>query len=171
MVITPIRLFHLSFREFLLDPDTRTKTPLGISEIETHNMLTRKCLHMCRKLEENICQLPNYGCQSVEIDRQTVNDHLPPELQYACRYWAYHLVQCTELTNIAHEAHSFLQTHILFWIEAMSLLGHALEISGILDLLQTAIGVSFKRYSLLSVSVLIGLGKWPFSDSTIFPRC
>ncbi|KAJ5234280.1 NACHT and WD40 domain protein, partial [Penicillium citrinum] len=138
--ITPIRLFHLSFREFLLDPVTRTKTPLGISEIETHNMLTKKCLQICQKLEENICQLPNYGSQNVEIDRQTINEYFPPELQYGCRYWAHHLVQCTELTNIAYEAYSFLQTHLLLWIEAMSLLGHALEISGIIDLLQTAIG-------------------------------
>ncbi|KAJ5150914.1 NACHT and WD40 domain protein, partial [Penicillium canariense] len=137
---TPIRLFHLSFREFLLDPSTRMKTPLGISKTEMHNMLTRKCLLVCQKLKENICQLPSYGSQRVEVDCQTINDHLPPEMQYACRYWAHHLVQCAGLTNIVHEAHSLLQTHFLHWIEAMSLLGHTLEISGILDLLRTAIG-------------------------------
>ncbi|KAJ5216362.1 NACHT and WD40 domain protein, partial [Penicillium cinerascens] len=138
--ITPIRLFHLSFREFLLDPDTRTKTPLGISETEMHNMLARKCLLVCRKLKENICQLPSYGNQRVEVDCQTINDHLPPELQYACRYWAHHLVQCAGLTSIAHEAHLFFQAHFLHWVEAMSLLGYALEIPGILDLIRTAIG-------------------------------
>jgi hypothetical protein len=37
----PVRLFHLSFRDFLLDPETRWKTPLGINDTEMHYSLTR----------------------------------------------------------------------------------------------------------------------------------
>ena len=139
----PIRLFHLSFRDFLLDPETRKKTPLGISETEIHTFLTKRCLYvMCQNLRKNICRLPSDGTQRVEVDRQSaINNYLSPELQYSCRYWAHHLVQCTELRNMAHDAFSFLRVHFLHWIEAMSLLGLTSEISGILDRFQTDIGV------------------------------
>lgn len=65
----PVRLFHLSFRDFLLDPDTRKKTPLGINETEIHYILAKKCLLMCQNLRKNICGLPSEGTQRAEIDR------------------------------------------------------------------------------------------------------
>lgn len=142
----PVRLFHLSFRDFLLDSDTRKKTPLGINETEMHYMLAKQCLLMCQNLRKNICGLPSEGTQRAEIDRQTVDAYFPPELQYACRYWAYHLLKCMNLDNIMYGAllflkRHFLREHFLHWVEAMSLLGLTSEILGILDRLQTALFV------------------------------
>ncbi|KAJ5786283.1 uncharacterized protein N7503_011495 [Penicillium pulvis] len=137
-----IRLFHLSFRDFLLDLETRQKTPFGINEIEIHYILTRQCILKCHDLRKNICELPSDGTQMLEIDWKTIDGHLPPELQYACRYWVYHLVRCTDYTgfeNIIQDAFLFLRAHFLHWVEAMSLLGLTLEIIDILDQIQTAI--------------------------------
>lgn len=138
----PVRLFHLSFRDYLLDHETREKTPFGVDSKEMHYKLTVKCLSVCESLRKNICVLPSDGTHRTEIDRRKIDDYLPATLQYACQYWAHHLVQCRNLNNVMHNAFLFLQTHFLHWVEAMSLLGLTSEMLGILDSLRTGISVS-----------------------------
>ncbi|KAJ1709082.1 hypothetical protein NYO67_8749 [Aspergillus flavus] len=135
----PVRLFHLSFRDYLLDRETREKSPFGLDSKEMHYELTLKCLSACGGLRKNICALPSDGTHHAEIDRRKIDDCLPDALQYACQYWAHHLIQCRNLNNVMHDAFLFLQTHFLHWVEAMSLLGLTSEILGILDTLQTGI--------------------------------
>ena len=43
----PMRPFHLSFRDFLLDLETRKKTELWIDEKEIHQRLATQCLSVC----------------------------------------------------------------------------------------------------------------------------
>jgi nucleoside phosphorylase len=137
----PVRLFHLSFRDFLLDTETRKKTPFCVDEKEIHLRLAKKCLSVCEGLRRNICGLPSHGTERAKISRQTIDHCLPPELQYACRYWANHLVQCMELNDIVHDALLFLRRHYLHWVEAMSLLGLVSEVVGMLNLVRAAISV------------------------------
>lgn len=113
----PVRLFHLSFRDFLLDPETREKTSLWVDEKDIHYRLTSQCLLMCQDSRKNICGLPSDGTQRADVDQQTINHCLPPELQYSCQYWAYHLIQCTHLHDVMHDALSFLQRHFLHWVD------------------------------------------------------
>ncbi|KAJ6033757.1 hypothetical protein N7444_011528 [Penicillium canescens] len=140
----PVRLFHLSFRDFILDPETRKKTYFGMNERDIHYRLAKQCLLMCQNLRKNICKLPSYGIQRAEVDRQTINIYLPPELQYACRYWTYHLVHCAGLDNITYSALLFLLRHFLRekflnWVEAMGLLNLTSELLGALDHLETVL--------------------------------
>jgi hypothetical protein len=138
----PVRLYHLSFRDFLLEPETRRKSPFGFNKEDMHYKLTLLCLAMCQNLRKNICGLPSDGAQRVEIGHQTLDQCLPQELQYACRYWAHHLVQCKDLNDILHNAYILLQKHFLHWVEAMSPLGHVSEVVRILNLIQKIIPVS-----------------------------
>jgi hypothetical protein len=137
----PVRLFHLSCRDFLLDSKTGSKTPLSVDEEAAQYTLTIQCLSMCQSLRKNICELPSDGARRIEIDRRTVDRHIPPELHYSCRYWVYHLVKCNPLRNLLHQAYLFLEEHFLHWVEAMSLLGFASEVVGMLSLLQKNIPV------------------------------
>jgi hypothetical protein len=137
----PVRLFHLSFRDFLLDSETRKKTPFWVNEKEMHSSLTTRCLLVCGDLRKNICGLPSDGTQRVDIDQQTIDHCLSPELQYSCRYWAHHLMQCTDLHSMIDGALSFLREHFLHWVEAMNLLGVGSEVVGIINLLQTGVAV------------------------------
>lgn len=77
----------------------------------------------------------------MEIDPQTINQHLLTDLQYACRYWVHHLEQSevhfTEMDN----AFLFLQEHFLHWVEAMSILGFVSEVVEGINLLQSVIHV------------------------------
>ncbi|KAF7588613.1 hypothetical protein BBP40_005451 [Aspergillus hancockii] len=135
-----VRLFHQSFRDFLLDPQTREKTPFWVDETEMHQKINSRCLEIMRRsLKKNICGLQNDGVKRVEIDTLSINQHLPPELQYSCRYWARHLVQSKEPTAQLEDAFSFLQEHFLHWVESMSFLGTISEVVSIIDTLQSVI--------------------------------
>ena len=143
--VLPVQLFHLSFRDFLLDPATREKTPLWVDEKEAHYRLATQCLDVCQNLKKNLCGLRSDGTKQVEIDQQTVNECLPPALQYACRYWAHHLVRSKSQHTAMHKALLFLQVHCLHWMEAMSILGCLSDVLGTIGLLQKATYVSSNR--------------------------
>lgn len=144
----PVRLFHLSFRDFLLDLETRDKTPFWVDEKEMHYRLTTRCLLVCQDLRKNICGLPSDGTQRADIDSHTIDQCLPLELQYSCRYWAHHLMKCTDIYSVMHDALAFLQQHFLHWVEAMNLIGVGSEIVGIINLLQTGLPVSHPHSSM-----------------------
>ena len=140
----PIRLYHLSFREFLLDVETREKTPFWVDEEKVHYNLVSRCLLICRNLQKNICGLSEETHRG-DIDQQTIDRSLSPEMRYSCRYWAHHLMKCadTHLRHVAmHDACLFFQEHFLHWVEAMSLLGLGSEVIGTINLLQAGMTVS-----------------------------
>lgn len=131
-----IRIFHLSFRDFLFDFSTREKTPFWIDKTEMSAKLSNYCISvMSNRLQKNICNLPDHGAERKNIDSQLINYHLPPELQYACRYWIHHISHSRDLINQAEHVLSFLEVHFLHWLEAMSILGFVSEvIKGIITL-------------------------------------
>ncbi|KAL4930003.1 WD40 repeat-like protein [Aspergillus undulatus] len=134
----PVRLFHLSFRDFLLDEDTRDKTPLWVDEAKANRHLATQCLAVLRRgLRKNICQLSSYGTLSSEIDKDTIQHYLKPELQYSCRYWAFHYLQSGNPLDGFLDVFAFLKEHLLHWIEAMSILGDASKIVEIIGNLQS----------------------------------
>ncbi|GKZ97273.1 hypothetical protein AnigIFM59636_012026 [Aspergillus niger] len=78
----PVRLFHQSFRDFLLDLSTRDKTPFWIDEKGMNQMLFTLCLSVMRKyLKKNICSLESYGTKRSDINPESIDHYLLPELQ------------------------------------------------------------------------------------------
>ncbi|CAG8280574.1 unnamed protein product, partial [Penicillium salamii] len=139
---TPVRILHLSFRDFLLD-HREDESKFWINGKYANQRLAERCRQIMQdSLEKNICKLPSEGVQWNDIGNDSIQHYIPPELKYACRYWVHHLVQCTDLPSMMHNVYRFLQVHFLHWVEAMSLLRLTSAVSGILDLLQTAISVS-----------------------------
>jgi hypothetical protein len=147
----PVRLLHLSFRDFLLDcrtKGTKESKKFWIDQKAVHQALTGKCLEiMSCRLRKNICNLPNDGTQRGEIDIHSISRHLPPELQYACRYWTQHLLQCLDPVTELIKAFSFLKIHLLHWMEAMGVLGIISEVVGVIKRLQSLIQVSSSERS------------------------
>jgi hypothetical protein len=145
----PIRLLHLSFRDFLLDSKKKESSPFWIDQKEMHKIFTVRCLKVMEDgLKKNICNLPSDSTPRGEIDMHSINHYLTPELQYSCRYWAQHLVQSRDPVTELVNAFSFLEEHFLHWVEAMSVLGIISEVVGIIDGLQSVIEVSFSENSL-----------------------
>ncbi|KAK3305090.1 uncharacterized protein B0T15DRAFT_188479 [Chaetomium strumarium] len=120
----PVRLFHLSFRDFLVDPAKRTTNEFWIDEVKYHKTLAEKCIQvMGQHLKRDICGLRVPGILRSEVGQQTINAHLPPEVQYACRYWVHHLKESKHSIEDDGLVHTFLTSHLLHWLEALSLLG------------------------------------------------
>jgi hypothetical protein len=146
---TPVRLLHLSFRDFLLDSGKKDSNPFWVDEKEVHTILTGRCLEVMQHgLRKNICHLSGDAIQRGEIDTHSINRYLPPVLRYACRYWAQHLQQSQDPVTELVKAFSFLEGHFLHWVEVMGVLGIVSEVVGIINGLQSVTKVSFSENSL-----------------------
>ena len=67
----PIRLLHLSFREFLVDPQKQGNSPFWVDEKETHKSLANQCLQLMLSpsgLRQNMCNLQMLGTRRSEIE-------------------------------------------------------------------------------------------------------
>ncbi|EEA23686.1 hypothetical protein TMatcc_006767 [Talaromyces marneffei ATCC 18224] len=141
-VDSPIRMLHLSFRDFLADPDKRHTNSFWVDETETHKMVMAKCLERMSQpgsLRQNICNLPDHGTLRAEIDSRIIANYLPPEVQYACRFWVYHLVESQAGINDNDPVHVFLQDHFLHWLESLSLIGKIAESISLVQTLRAVI--------------------------------
>ncbi|KAI1357191.1 WD40-repeat-containing domain protein [Xylaria arbuscula] len=82
---------------------------------------------MSKTLCTDICQVRWPGTFYTSIDPQRISDKLPPEVQYACQYWVYHVQQAGIFVVDNGQVHCFLQQHFLHWLEALSLMRRASE--------------------------------------------
>ena len=142
----PVRLLHLSFRDFLLDPKKRGNSLFWINGNETHRKLVIKCLLLmssAKGIRKNMCKLSSPGSSRTEIDKRLLDEHLPAEVKYACRYWVSHLQQSKWQICDDDDVHTFLQKYALGWLEAMSLIGETLESIKLISRLQSLEHVRF----------------------------
>ena len=144
----PVRLLHLSFRDFLLDTKKRGKSPFWVDEKETQKRLASKCLQLLsspRGLKENMCNLTRPGTLRNEINYEAISNALSLEVRYACRYWVHHLVKSGGRIRDKDLVDAFLQNNFLYWLEAMSLMGEAFESIRMVNSLQSLTDVSYSE--------------------------
>jgi hypothetical protein len=92
---------------------------------QAHEKLARRCLELVTApsgLRQDMCNLSDPGVLRREIDGETIDHNLTPELQYACRYWVDHLERSGRSIKDGDATHRFLEKHFLHWLEAMSLI-------------------------------------------------
>jgi len=117
----PLCLHHPSFRDFLLDRNRCTDSHFWVDKKQAHQTLAKSCIRlMSNSLKEDICGLNAPGVLVAEVDNIRVEKCLPLEVQYACLYWVEHLQKSDVRLHDNDEAHQFLQTHFLHWLEALS---------------------------------------------------
>ena len=118
-----IRLLHPSFRDFLLAKERCQDPQLWVDEKEAHGALADSCLRlMSDKLERDICSLRAPGALAKDVQANRIEECLPAELQYACRYWVQHLQSSESSLADDGQVHVFLREHLLHWLEALSLI-------------------------------------------------
>lgn len=136
-----VQLLHLSFREFLVDHSA--SADFWIDERVVHAQLAEDCLDcMNRGLKRDICRLSNPGVRRHEIEKTVFENHVAPELRYACRYWIRHLANGDQSGVNWKLIEGFLKLHFLHWLEVMSLLGWGSETIGNIAALQSLAKVS-----------------------------
>jgi len=117
----PLRLHHPSFRDFLLDQKRCADPYFWVDEKQTHQTLAESCIRvMSTSLEQDICGLEAPGVLVAEVEDNRVEQCLSPEVQYACLYWVEHIQKSGGRLHDNDQVHQFLQTHFLYWLEALS---------------------------------------------------
>jgi hypothetical protein len=150
---SPVRMFHLSFRDFLVDPDERESNPFWIDETATHGKIATRCIELMSSfgnLRKDLCDLKMPGTARADIEPTVIESSLPAHVQYACLYWVYHLEQSNAQIMDTHQAYLFLKRHLLHWLEALSLLGKISESIAMISSLQALICVSCAKAKLIN---------------------
>lgn len=105
----------------------------------THNsLLTDSCFRIMEfGLRFNICDLPSsflFDSEVPDLSRRT-QENIGDALRYSCRYWAQHLGREDSGSgdSLRVKINEFLHVRVLFWIEAMNLLGWRAQCSPMLQ--------------------------------------
>ena len=131
------RIYHPSFPDFLTDP-SRCSDPRFNIAIPTHERRhTLRCFELMSKfLKRDLANIrdPSLINTKVEEFDQKVQDAVPSEVRYACLYWTAHLscvVHGDEAVMWALK--DFEKRLMLWWFEAMSLLGSIPVAAGLIQ--------------------------------------
>ena len=143
--LAAITLFHLSFRDFLVDTELKNENRFWIDEVQTHSKLATQCIHLLSSgvLKENTFDDHAPGTRRAEIPKLRIQECLPDAVVYACCYWIQHIVRSGgDGTGDDGLVFEFLQKHFLHWMEAMSWLGKTAEVIHNLEALQSIVDVN-----------------------------
>ncbi len=140
---SPVRLVHPSFHDFLLSKERCMKGQLWVDECKTHHRVFVSCIELMDKaLKQDLCNLGHPGARAAEVDEKRMNEYLPRELRYACRYWVEHLQRSrVDLAGDGH-VHAFFRKHLLHWFEALGMMQAASEGVRMMTILQSLVTVS-----------------------------
>ncbi|RPB19119.1 hypothetical protein L211DRAFT_744915, partial [Terfezia boudieri ATCC MYA-4762] len=118
----PIRLFHPSFRDFLLDPQRCLDSRFWIDQKENHINLFRECMWILSELRQDLCDLREPGVSVDDIQENIIQQHIPAHIRYACRYWLSHFQLGNANQKDLDRILRFLEQDFLHWLEALSLI-------------------------------------------------
>jgi hypothetical protein len=112
---TPITVFHLSFRDFLVDPELTKESIFSISAEKTNRTLGMHCIRLLQSggLREDICAVTVRGTRRSEAAKCVVYASLPEAVVYACCHWVEHIMNSGEKVHDNDVVHQFLQNHLL----------------------------------------------------------
>jgi len=125
----PVRPFHKSFPDFLVDPTRCVNPRFHLPPPDHHSELVIGCLElMNRRLKKNMLGFPD-GSTNDEADGlwKRAEGDIDHGLRYACESWHKHLIDAnttpTHMVKITSILHQFLEQKFVFWLEVLSILG------------------------------------------------
>ena len=127
---TPIRAFHKSFPDFLMDPKRCTDHWFFINPAIHHREILLSCfIVMEKRLKKNICNLDDHVPLSEVGDlHERRRTCIGGTLGYACSFWTNHLMgvpdNSPEIEEVWKAIDEFFTVHLLCWIEVLSLTGN-----------------------------------------------
>ena len=121
----PIRLHHPSFVDFIIQPSRCIDERFVVDGKKQHTLLAVQCLRAMQLLKQDICGISNPCLLNSEVDDlpSRINTNIPVHVQYACRYWMFHLTHALISDTLADLLKNFCTKYLLYWVEVCSLLG------------------------------------------------
>jgi len=131
-----LHFHHKSFEDFILSTSFLHELPeLSTVQDRGHHehQLAVLCLKtlVSSKLHFNMCNLDSSAIKNVDI-QPSVKSAISPVILYSSQFWADHLVHTPSDEKSIKVVEFVMYEKLLFWIEVMSLLGKAYEVSSIL---------------------------------------
>jgi len=147
----PIRVFHKSFPDFLVDQGRCKDERFFINPSVHHQDILLSCLNlMAERLKRNICDLDDCIILSEVKDISTLQkNNIGDALGYSCQFWSKHLSGVPNdgghIEEVCEAIDKFFTTCLLFWIEALTIMGNlGVSVYAINDVQQWYSSVSFK---------------------------
>ena len=135
-----LHFHHKSFEDYLLSPSFRQEFP-EFSTVQGRGHHERQLAVLCLKtlvspkLHFNMCYLDSSAIKNADI-LPNVKSMIPPFVLYSSQFWADHLVHTPSDKRsdkkLKDGVKFMMHEKLLFWIETMSLLGKAYDVSSIL---------------------------------------
>ncbi|KAJ7108137.1 hypothetical protein C8R44DRAFT_884905 [Mycena epipterygia] len=119
-----VRTFHASFTDYLTDRERCGNQPWFIDSRAHNNALALGCLQLLnRELRFNICGLEDSRILNANVENlsESIQTHISPHLMYAAQFWADHLQDMDPEEEILSELKEFMEHHVLYWLEVLSL--------------------------------------------------
>jgi hypothetical protein len=127
--------YHASFPDFIFDPARSNfridekDFAFSCNEPAHHNLLGESCFHIMKSgLRFNIGNITSsflFDSDNPFTLSKQVNQNISAVLRYSSHHWTHHLPspQLINANDLLCCISEFLQIRVLFWIEAMNLLG------------------------------------------------
>jgi hypothetical protein len=122
-----IRIGHVSFSEFLSDPQRCPKDFL-INRGRESQMFAMTCFRLMKDgLRFHICDLESSHLLNKDVKdlSQRISTNISTALSYSCRFWAAHfrdmMISSDDHGTLIEEVKEFLHQRLLYWLEVMSL--------------------------------------------------
>ncbi|KZP27506.1 hypothetical protein FIBSPDRAFT_928039 [Athelia psychrophila] len=133
-----VRALHPSLFDFITNPDRCMSPQFLVDPAKQHTVLLIACLRKMKSLGRNICEISDGSALNSEVVDllPRIAKFIPPELQYACRHWVAHCIHAIHSDEVSKLLDEFCKEHLLFWIEACSLLGDLRNQLVLLDAVQ-----------------------------------
>ena len=129
-VENPIRIFHKSFPDFLMDPNRCEDEKFIVEPAACHAGILLACLRLMEeKLKKNICNLDDYTVIGGVKDLCTCKkSHIRGSLEYACKFWTKHLLEIPSSgphnKGVQEAIEKFFTMHLLHWVEVLVITGN-----------------------------------------------
>ena len=127
--------YHASFPDFIFDP-ARANFRIGEKDFAFscnapahHNLIGESCFHIMKSgLRFNMGNISSsflFDSDNAVSLAEQVNENISAVLRYSSQHWTQHLPspRFISIDNLLCCISEFLQIRVLFWIEAMNLLG------------------------------------------------
>ena len=129
----PVRIFHKSFPDFLMDPKRCQDTQFFVDPAVHHTEILLSCLQlMGQRLRRNICDLDGGLLNKAGDLSDRRKEHIGDALEYACQFWTKHLVKSptngSDVEKVQEEIEKFFKIHLLHWIEVLIIM-ESLDVS------------------------------------------
>jgi hypothetical protein len=123
----PVRLFHLSFSDFIMDASRCKDVRFRLDPKEHHQVLAARCLTtLNNQLHRDMCSIRDLTRTNAEVSDlpRRLEHSVSLELGYAAVSWIHHAtLSVATATDVFDALATFCDEHILHWLELLSLLG------------------------------------------------